>query len=362
MKLVDFLQGQDERSENCQKAQEGPRYRIFPFYKNGVPFEGRLQKNPARQETAEGQKRFESPKIARPMWGMTLKAAGSMRFRWNETNPNRDQFLAELCARFGGAGKGGQKQVVPLELIHSKIVFDVKEAGDIFQRQGDGIVTQNPSLVPVVTAADCVPLYFYDSKTGAFGVAHSGWKGTGIAAEVVALMKKNYGSDPRDILAAIGPHIHDCCYLVDKERAKYFSDNFGSDCVQKLSQAQDGGVQEAGGPGLFGHEDAFGKNQKFSQAQNSRGPGLFGHEQNLVQAQNAGGLYRLSLLRANLNVLLGAGVLEENIVAAKNCTACEERFGSFRREAAALADRPGLDKSRLFTTQAAFVIMEERDS
>lgn len=315
MKLVDFLQGQDERSENCQKAQEGPRYRLFPFYKNGVPFEGRLQKNPARQKAAEGQKRFESPKIARPLWGMTLKAAGSMRFRWNETNPNRDQFLAELCARFGGAGKGGQKQVVPLELIHSKIVYEAREACDTLNKRGDGIVTQNPSLVPVVTAADCVPLYFYDAGTGAFGAAHSGWKGTGIAAQVVSMMKKKYGSDPRDILAAIGPHIHDCCYLVDKERAKYFSDNFGSDTVTEASQAQ-----------------------------------------------NAGGLYRLSLLRANINVLLGAGVLEENIVAAKNCTACEERFGSFRREAAALADRPGLDKSRLFTTQAAFVIMEERDS
>ena len=330
MKLVDFLQGQDERSENCQKAQEGPRYRLFPFYKNGVPFEGRLQKKPARQKAGEGQKRFDSPKIARPLWGMTLKAAGSMRFRWNETNPNRDQFLAELCARFGGAGKGGQKQVVPLELIHSKIVYEAREACDTLNKRGDGIVTQNPSLVPVVTAADCVPLYFYDAGTGAFGAAHSGWKGTGIAAQVVSMMKEKYGSDPRDILAAIGPHIHDCCYLVDKERAKYFSDNFGSDTVIEASQGQ-----------------------------NSRGPGFFGQEQNHVQAQNSrGGLYRLSLLRANINVLLGAGVLEENIVAAKNCTACEERFGSFRREAAALADRPGLDKSRLFTTQAAFVIME----
>ena len=309
MKLVDFLQGQDERSENCQKAQEGPRYRLFPFYKNGVPFEGRPQIIPESQEAAEGQRRFDIPKTALPLWGMTLKAAGSMRFRWNETNPNRDQFLSELCARFGGAGKGGKKQAVPLELIHSKIVCEAREACDTIDKRGDGIVTQNPSLVPVVTAADCVPLYFYDAGTGAFGAAHSGWKGTGIAAQVVSMMKEKYGSDPRDILAAIGPHIHDCCYLVDKERAEYFADNFGSDTVQE-----------------------------------------------------AGGLYRLSLLRANINVLLGAGLLEENIVAAKNCTACDARFGSFRREAAALADRPGLDKSRLFTTQAAFVIMEERDS
>lgn len=322
MNFVDFVGGQDERSENCRKAQEGPRYRLFPFYKDGAPFEGRAPKVSESQEAAKSQKRLASPKIARPLWGMTMKAAGSMRFRWNETNSNRDQFLAELCALFGGAEKGGQKQAVPLELIHSKIVYEAREACDTLNKQGDGIVTQNPSLVPVVTAADCVPLYFYDAGTGAFGAAHSGWKGTGIAAQVVLMMKEKYGSDPRDILAAIGPHIHDCCYLVDKERAKYFADNFGSDTVIEASQEGEA-----------------------SQGQNSRG-----------------GLYRLSLLRANINVLLGAGVLEENIVAAKNCTACDARFGSFRREAAALADRPGLDKSRLFTTQAAFVIMEERDS
>ncbi len=340
MNFVDFVGGQDERSENCRKAQEGPRYRLFPFYKDGAPFEGRAPKVSESQEAAKSQKRLASPKIARPLWGMTMKAAGSMRFRWNETNPNRDQFLAELCALFGGAEKGGQKQAVPLELIHSKIVYEAREACDTLNKQGDGIVTQNPSLVPVVTAADCVPLYFYDAGTGAFGAAHSGWKGTGIAAQVVSMMKEKYGSDPRDILAAIGPHIHDCCYLVDKERAEYFADNFGSDTVQEASQEGEA-----------------------SQAQNARGPGLFGHEQNRVQDQNSrGGLYRLSLLRANINVLLGAGVLEENIVAAKNCTACDARFGSFRREAAALADQPGLDKSRLFTTQAAFVIMEERDS
>lgn len=282
MTTLDFTQGQ-----NCLQAQEAPSVGLFPFYKNNSPFE----------RGANG---------LRPLWGMTMKAAGSMRFRWNETNPNRDQFLAGLCERCGGApGKGGAgRQVVPLELIHSKIVYEAREAGDTFQKQGDAIITKNAALVPVVTVADCVPLYFYDAGTGAFGAAHSGWKGTGIAAEVVLAMKKHYGSDPRDILCAIGPHIHDCCYLVDGERAKCFAYNFGSACVQNN---------------------------------------------------------RLSLLRANLSVLEKAGVLEENIAAAKNCTACDARFGSFRREAAALPDRPGQDKSRLFTTQAAFVIMKSAE-
>ena len=277
---------------NCVDFTRGaPLAGVFRFFKNGVPFDG------------DG--------CVRPLWGMTMRAAGSMRFRWNETNPNRDQFLSKLCQRYGA------KEVVPLELIHSKIVYRADSAADTFNKQGDAIITRNKNLVPVVTVADCVPLYFYDSATGAFGAAHSGWKGTGIAAEAVLAMAKNYGSKPRDILAAIGPHIHDCCYIVDGDRAKYFADNFGSDCVQKLSQAQD-----------------------------SRG----------------GQKYALSLLRANLNVLAKAGVLEENIAAAKNCTACDERFGSFRREAAALPDVPGQDKTRLFTTQAAFVIMEELES
>lgn len=255
------------------------KWGLLPFYKNALPFEG-------------------DEKI-KPLWGMTLRAAGSMRFRWNETNPNRDSFLNGLCQKFGG------KEILPIELIHSKIVFDANKACDTFQKQGDGIVTQNKNLIPVVTAADCVPLCFFDSKSRAFGAAHSGWKGTGIAGNVIKMMAKKYGSNPKDILAAVGPHIHDCCYTVDKSRADYFIDNFGSDTVQKLEDNK----------------------------------------------------YSLSLLRANLNVMAAAGLLEENIVAAKNCTACDERFGSFRREASTLPDQ---DKSRLFTTQAAFVIMESR--
>ena len=285
------------------------RYGTLPFYKSEKPF-----------------KISGAGKTTEPLWGMSMLAAGSMRFRWNESNPNRDSFLSELCARYG------QKEVCPIELIHSKTVFVARAADDTFNLRGDGIITQNKNLVPVVTAADCLPLYFYDSKTGAFGAAHSGWKGTGIAARVVEAMANEYGSKPSDILVAIGPHIHDCCYTVDVERAKYFSDNFGSDCVT-----------------AFRVQDAEGADKKAFQGQEERG--RTSKEESCA----------LSLLRANVNCLLKAGVLEQNIVAAKNCTACGARFGSFRRQAAAL-DVPQEQKSRLFTTQAAFVIIQENEN
>ncbi|MBR1912032.1 MAG: laccase, partial [Treponema sp.] len=49
-----------------------------------------------------------------PKWGMSLRQAGNMRFRWNETNPVRDAFLKQVA--------GADHYIVPVELIHSKKV------------------------------------------------------------------------------------------------------------------------------------------------------------------------------------------------------------------------------------------------
>ena len=263
-------------------------YAFLPFYKNGKPF---FENSPCDELYPV------------PLWGMSLLAAGSMRFRWNEENLRRDSFLQKL-AENKYAMNSAAKKIVPLELIHSKIVYDLKSGGETFKKQGDGMIARAENLIPVVTVADCVPIYFYDTESRAFGIVHSGWKGTGIIADAISLAQKNYGANEKNILVAIGAHIKDCCYAVDEARAKFFADEFGADCVKKIN-GQDG--------------------EKFM----------------------------LSLERANLAVLEKIGVLEENIVVAKNCTCCESSFGSFRREAAPLDIA---DKSRAFTVQAAFVI------
>ena len=268
-------------------AKNGYEYAALPFHKNGKPF---LESSPPDNSYPV------------PLWGMSLLAAGSMRFRWNEENPRRDAFLRRL-AENERVSNPAAKKIVPLELIHSKIVYDLKSGDETFGKQGDGMITRNRNLIPVVTVADCVPIYFYDTKSRAFGIVHSGWKGTGIIADAISLAKKNYGANEKNILVAIGAHIKDCCYAVNEARAKFFADEFGAGCVKKI-YVQDG--------------------EKFM----------------------------LSLERANLAVLEKIGVLEENIVVAKNCTCCESAFGSFRREAAPLDIA---DKSRAFTVQAAFV-------
>ena len=89
--------------------------------------------------------------------------------------------LSEICSAFGG------KTVSQVQLDHTKIVFDVEKQSDTNEKTGDGIITQNRGLLTVVTVADCVPVFLFDSESGFFGVVHSGWKGTGIVKNAVQL-------------------------------------------------------------------------------------------------------------------------------------------------------------------------------
>ena len=77
----------------------------------------------------------------------------------------------------------------------------------------DGMITNVPGICLVTFYADCVPLYFVDPVKKAIGLSHSGWRGTvgKIGKVTVEQMQKTYGSDPKDILAAIGPSICQDC-------------------------------------------------------------------------------------------------------------------------------------------------------
>ena len=228
---------------------------------------------------------------------LSLKSAGSMRFRNAEHNQNRIDFFSSLGIDI--------KRIRQPELIHSKEVFScyfdenqlpVYESfleNKSFNSKvlGDGIITKEKSFVPVITVADCVPLWLYDPISKVFGVVHSGWKGTGIIENALDFAQKKYGANIKDFRIIIGPHIHNCCYKVDQERENYFNTNFAKD-------------------------------------------------------SSTNGM--LSLKKANLYLLEKLGVKPENILTSKNCTNCDTRLGSFRRETDATIEKP-------FTVMSAFI-------
>lgn len=92
----------------------------------------------------------------------------------------------------------------------------------------DGLITNVPGVVLSTFYADCVPLFFLDPVKKAIGLSHSGWRGTvGKMGKVtVERMTKEYGSNPKDIIAAVGPSICVDCYEVSSDVADAFMEAF----------------------------------------------------------------------------------------------------------------------------------------
>ncbi|MFT4143941.1 MAG: peptidoglycan editing factor PgeF [Mobilitalea sp.] len=142
----------------------------------------------------------------------------------------------------------------------------------------DGLITNRPNVTLVTKYADCVPLYFVDPIKKAIGLSHAGWRGTvsKIGAITAAEMIKQYGCEPSDLIAVVGPSICKDCYEIGEETANEFKKAFSEDQIKNI---------------LFPISDFKGK-------------------------------YLCDLWAANHAVLLEAGLLAENIHISGVCTAC----------------------------------------
>lgn len=83
----------------------------------------------------------------------------------------------------------------------------------------DALVSITKGICLMIFAADCVPVLFFDPVQKVIAAAHAGWKGTvnKIVQDVVFCMSENFGTNPKDIIAGIGPSIGPCCYNVGDE-------------------------------------------------------------------------------------------------------------------------------------------------
>jgi len=150
---------------------------------------------------------------------------------------------------------------------------------------GDGMITNVPGIPLAILIADCLPILFSDRPGTFAGIAHAGWRGTlnGIAMKMLERLTSEFQVKPEDMLVWIGPGISSCCFHVGDAVWKAFLARWGhySDC--------------------FLTDDS-----------------------------------RIDLKRLNFHHLVSCGVLEENMEIHPDCTCCDRRYFSYRRDGAGI--------------------------
>ncbi len=144
----------------------------------------------------------------------------------------------------------------------------------------DGLITNVPGLCLSTFYADCVPLYFVDPVHKAIGLSHSGWRGTvgKIGSATIQRMKEEYGSEPAEMIAAIGPSICQDCYEVSEDVILEFQKSFA---------------------------------KKYW---------------NHIYYKKENGKYQLDLWKANEIILEESGILPEHMAVTNLCTCCNHEL------------------------------------
>lgn len=273
------------------------------------------------QRGSRGLQVEQSPGLKKVVWlihgfstrrGGTSTAYGGRSLNLGFTEADDREKVAKnrqhLLIALGAATRGQAWPLVVNRQIHSDIIHVVRSVASS-QLAGDGLVTDAPEIALAVLTADCLPVLLADRKRQVVGAFHAGWRGTHqrIVEKGVGILRREFGAQPADIYAAIGPGIQSCCYEVGEELKEQFESQFPY-AAELFREVQDSDPVRKKYPLLF---------------MNQRPPG---------HGDLCSKLH-LDLREANRRQLLEAGVPGSHIWASASCTACDSKtFFSYRAE------------------------------
>ena len=266
-----------EKGKGMEFVRKQAKDALLEQEKNGV----RYLQFPALIETGVCRHLFSTR-----MGGVSKGHLGTMNLSYSRGDEKEN--VDENFRRIAGVLDCSMEDFVLSHQTHTtnvKMVTEKDKGRGIVKELGytdiDGLITNEPGIVLSTFYADCVPLFIVDPVKKAIGLSHSGWRGTveKMGKVTIQKMTEEYGSNPEDIIAAIGPSICVDCYEVSMDVA-----------------------------------DAF--KEAFKEADNL--------EQIVIPKSNEKA--QLDLWQANLAVFLEAGVKRENIILPDICTACNKEL------------------------------------
>lgn len=152
--------------------------------------------------------------------GVSAAPWDSLNFAWKSVGDTQMNVLENVRRAHAAIGTDGTR-AIDRYIAHTNRIWHVDERHiGLDAPFMDGFVTKSKGLPLVLTFADCQPILAYDPVAGVLGIAHAGWRGTvgGVAGALIAAMEVE-GSQPKNIVAGLGPAIGACCYEVGAEVA-----------------------------------------------------------------------------------------------------------------------------------------------
>ncbi len=189
-------------------------------------------------------------------------------------------------ARLLERAKMENKRLFWLNQVHGDEIIEVDRNTPQMVFEGDGLMSDDPSVVLMCMVADCNPIALYDARHRAIALLHAGRAGVrlGILTKAAHQMAQRYDTRMSDLRVYIGASIRGCCYEVSEGIAKDFC------AIPRLAV----GVRESPKEGASAYYlDLF------------------------------------ACLKAELELL---GVSDGRIFVNPHCSACNARYFSYRRE------------------------------
>jgi polyphenol oxidase len=185
---------------------------------------------------AHGVQLLESPALDKLRWlshGFSTRPGGASLIRkkpalnlgltkWDDGKrvaANREKFVRAINAV--------KMPLVTMRQFHSDVIHLIgtqcTEAPN-----GDALITNTSGLLLGVQTADCVPILLADTKRHAVAAIHAGWRGTlaRIVVKTLGRMRMEFGTQARDVVAALGPAIGQSCYEVGADVAQAYANQF----------------------------------------------------------------------------------------------------------------------------------------
>jgi YfiH family protein len=156
--------------------------------------------------------------VSRPPFA-TLNLGHTVGDDLNAVRTNHQRALAALGLR--------REDVATCYQVHGArtAIVRLDDRGRV-QQETDALVSNTPGVVLMLRFADCVPVLFFDRHRRVIALAHAGWRGVavGTVPATVHTLVEEFGCDPANLWAGIGPSIGPCCYEVGMEVVEQVKD------------------------------------------------------------------------------------------------------------------------------------------